>query len=291
MREKKTEKKRTTATKTTRSRSKKSLGGLEEVIKVKTRQPKIFVLDTNVLLHDWRCIFKFQENDLVIPLAVVEELDKFKKGDGTINYNAREFVRKADEISEQRLYDPEKGYPLGPGLGTIKVSLNRPFPDELKDCFTSDVPDHRILATAIWYKKQYPDRTVCLVTKDVNLRLKAKALGMFTQDYLSDHIREEKFTQDYDRVIQLANVPLKTINALVDGEEVDYKDLIIKTKPAYNQLYRIPTKHVDVDTSEGESEFLQMGGADRDPIRDNIILARFDATTGKVVSVLPQTQY
>ena len=291
MREKKTEKKRTTATKTTRSRSKKSLGGLEEVIKVKTRQPKIFVLDTNVLLHDWRCIFKFQENDLVIPLAVVEELDKFKKGDGTINYNAREFVRKADEISEQRLYDPEKGYPLGPGLGTIKVSLNRPFPDELKDCFTSDVPDHRILATAIWYKKQYPDRTVCLVTKDVNLRLKAKALGMFTQDYLSDHIKEEKFTQDYDRVIQLANVPLKTINALVDGEEVDYKDLIIKTKPAYNQLYRIPTKHVDVDTSEGENEFLQMGGADRDPIRDNIILARFDATTGKVVRVLPQTQY
>lgn len=281
-----------TKTKTTRTRQKsKTISGLERVIKVKTRKPKIFVLDTNVLLHDWRCIFKFQENDLVIPLAVIEELDKFKKGDGTINYNAREFVRKADEIFELRLYDPEKGYPLGPGLGTIKISVNRPFPEDLADCFTSDVPDHRILATAIWYKNQYPDRTVCLVTKDVNLRLKAKALGMFTQDYLNDHIKEEKFTQDYDRVIQLANVPEETINALMDGEGVDYKDLYIKTKPAFNQLYRIPTRHLDIDTNEGEYEYLNMGGEDRDPIRDNIILGRFDARTGKVVRVLPLTQY
>ncbi|MBO6222325.1 MAG: PhoH family protein [Bacteroidales bacterium] len=281
-----------TKTKTTRTRQKsKTISGLERVIKVKTRKPKIFVLDTNVLLHDWRCIFKFQENDLVIPLAVIEELDKFKKGDGTINYNAREFVRKADEIFELRLYDPEKGYPLGPGLGTIKISVNRPFPEDLADCFTSDVPDHRILATAIWYRNQYPDRTVCLVTKDVNLRLKAKALGMFTQDYLNDHIKEEKFTQDYDRVIQLANVPEETINALMDGEGVDYKDLYIKAKPAFNQLYRIPTRHIDIDTNEGEYEYLNMGGEDRDPIRDNIILGRFDARTGKVVRVLPLTQY
>ena len=114
---------------------------------------------------------------------------------------------------------------------------------------------------------------------------------MFTQDYLNDHIKEEKFTQDYDRVIQLANVPEETINALMDGEGVDYKDLYIKTKPAFNQLYRIPTRHIDIDTNEGEYEYLNMGGEDRDPIRDNIILGRFDARTGKVVRVLPLTQY
>ncbi len=293
MRDSRSDKRKATSAKSSknaRSKSKK-ISGLEDVIKVKTKQPKIFVLDTNVLLHDWRSIFKFQENDLVIPLAVVEELDKFKKGDGTINYNAREFVRKADEISEQRLYDPENGYSLGPGMGTIKISLNRPFPEELKDCFANDVPDHRILATAIWYKKQFPDRTVCLVTKDVNLRLKAKALGMFTQDYLNDHIREERFSQDYDRVIQLANVPLKAINALLSGEAVDYKELTIKQKPAFNQLYRIPTKHVEVDTSEGEDEFLDLNGQDREPIRNNILLARFDSRSGKVVRVLPSTQY
>ncbi len=288
MREKKTERRRSSSTRSSKSRK---MGGLEEVIKIKTKLPKIFVLDTNVILHDWRSIFKFQENDLVIPLAVIEELDKFKKGDGTINYNAREFVRKADEISEQRLYDPQKGFSLGPGMGTIKVSLNRPFPEDLRDCFTNDVPDHRILATAIWYKNQHPDRTVCLVTKDVNLRLKAKALGMFTQDYLNDHIKEDKFVQDYDRIIQLANVPLDAINRLIDGEAVDYKKCRISSRPAFNQLYRIPTTHVGIDTSEGEDELLSMNGEDREPIRDNIILARFDPYSGKIVRVLPSTQY
>ncbi len=288
MREKKTDRRRSSSTRSSKSRK---MGGLEEVIKIKTKLPKIFVLDTNVILHDWRSIFKFQENDLVIPLAVIEELDKFKKGDGTINYNAREFVRKADEISEQRLYDPQKGFSLGPGMGTIKVSLNRPFPEDLRDCFTNDVPDHRILATAIWYKNQHPDRTVCLVTKDVNLRLKAKALGMFTQDYLNDHIKEDKFVQDYDRIIQLANVPLDAINRLIDGEAVDYKKCRISSRPAFNQLYRIHTTHVGIDTSEGEDELLSMNGEDREPIRDNIILARFDPYSGKIVRVLPSTQY
>ena len=95
-----------------RKGSEKSKGkkvGLADVIKTKTKLPKIFVLDTNVLLHDWKSIFKFQENDLIIPLAVLEELDKFKKGEGTINYNAREFVRKADEISEKRRYRGQLG--------------------------------------------------------------------------------------------------------------------------------------------------------------------------------------
>ncbi len=193
-----------------RKGSEKSKGkkvGLADVIKTKTKLPKIFVLDTNVLLHDWKSIFKFQENDLIIPLAVLEELDKFKKGEGTINYNAREFVRKADEISEKRLYNPQDGFKLGAGLGTIKISMNHPFSEEFKDCFTTDVPDHRILATAMWYRDNYPDRIVCLVTKDVNLRLKAKALGMFTQDYLNDHIREERFSAESDRVVQITNAP------------------------------------------------------------------------------------
>lgn len=296
MRERKTERKKTTASKaktpkkSTRG-SKKQTVNLEQVIKAKTKLPKIFVLDTNVLLHDWKSIFKFQENDLIIPLAVIEELDKFKKGDGTINYNAREFVRKADEITEQRLYDPEKGFSLGPGMGTIKVSLNRPFPKDYADCFTTDTPDHRILATAIWYRAKFPDRVVCLVTKDVNLRLKAKALGMFTQDYLNDHIKEEKFVQDYDRVIPISKAPLRAINALLAGDSIDYKELKLTDKPAYNQLFRITTEHVDVDTSEGEDAYLNMNGEDRDPIRNFVILARFDSRTSRIVRVLPTTQY
>ena len=144
--------------------------------------PKIFVLDTNVVLHDSRSIYHFQENDLVIPITVLEELDKFKKTNDTLGRNARAFVRSLDEISDPRLYNGA-GFPLGKGRGTLTISLTHPFPKELKDCFTEDIPDHRILSTSIWYKNNYPNRVVALVTKDINLRLKAKAVGMFVQDY------------------------------------------------------------------------------------------------------------
>jgi len=66
--------------------------------------PKIFVLDTNVILHDFNAIHNFQENDIVIPIAVLEELDKFKKGDDAINYNAREFVREMDKITDNQTF-------------------------------------------------------------------------------------------------------------------------------------------------------------------------------------------
>ena len=88
--------------------------------------PKIFILDTNVILHDHRAIYNFQENDLVIPLAVLEEVDKFKYGNDIINYNAREFVRTIDEISDNRLFNGH-GYPLGKGRGTLTITVNRDF--------------------------------------------------------------------------------------------------------------------------------------------------------------------
>lgn len=264
--------------------------GLARVINAPTKLPKIFVLDTNVILHDWRSIFKFQENDLVVPLAVMEELDKFKKGDGTINYNAREFVRKADEISDQLVARGKTSYSLGPGLGTITISINRPFSDEYKGSFSNDMPDHRILSTAMWYRDQNPDKVVCLVTKDVNLRMKAKALGMFTQDYLNDHIKEERFNQDYDRVISVCNAPSKAIESLIAGNGVSPEELSIQ-RPAANQLLRLTTKHV-AGLDVNETEFANIvGGVDRDPIRDNILLARYDAFSGKIVRILPSTQY
>ncbi|MBQ5593273.1 MAG: ribonuclease, partial [Bacteroidales bacterium] len=121
--------------------------------------PKIFVLDTNVILHDHRAIYNFQENDIVIPVAVIEELDKFKKGNDTLNFNAREFVRTVDEISDSRLFNGY-GYPLGKNLGTISISINRPFPKDMESIFKDDTQDHRILSTSIWYKHNYPDRVV-----------------------------------------------------------------------------------------------------------------------------------
>ena len=141
------------------------------------RKEKIFVLDTNIILHDYRCIWNFQDNDLVIPIAVLEELDKFKKGNDALNYNARGFIRELDRLTKDHPLGKE-GVPIGEHYGDIKIELNHPFPPHIADCFTDDIPDHRILSTAIWARDNNPDRFVALVTKDVNLRMKAKAIGM-----------------------------------------------------------------------------------------------------------------
>ena len=206
-----------------------------------TVMAKIFVLDTNVILHDYRSIYKFQENNLVIPIAVLEEVDKFKKGNGTVNYNAREFVRLIDRISDSRLYGMDKGFPLGKGLGKLAIEVNHPFPPELKGCFMDDFQDHRILSTALWVKSRNPDKVVGLVSKDVNLRLKARALGMLSQDYLSDHIKEEKIAQNEARIISVKGAGKDSLARL---EKVGIKPSEISSHIplsidiAANQLFR-----------------------------------------------------
>ena len=85
---------------------------------------KNFVIDTNVILHDYNCLKNFQENDIYLPIVVLEELDKFKKGNEQINFNAREFVRELDLITDDNLFT--KGAPLGEGLGRLFVVLNDP---------------------------------------------------------------------------------------------------------------------------------------------------------------------
>lgn len=245
--------------------------------------PKIFILDTNVILHDHRSIYNFQENDLVIPIAVLEELDKFKKGNDTINYNAREFVRNIDEISDPRLFNG-RGYPLGKGRGTLTVSINHPFPPELENAFREDLQDHRILSTSIWYKQQNPNRQVGLVTKDVNLRMKAKAVGMFAQDYLTDHIKEERINENQQRVINVKGMDLQWLEKLLTDpnglpiDEIGYK------RPACNQLYRFKVAADNNGKGKNRNVSLEMEGV-------NTILARYRDSTRSLVSIQPQTAY
>jgi len=153
-----------------------------------TKQPKIFVLDTNVILHDYNCIHNFQDNDIVLPIVVLEELDNFKKGNEQINYNARAFIRTIDDLSGDKLFNG--GISLGKGLGTLRVALGQPFPDEILKSFYDDVPDHRILAIAYHEALENPGRHVALVSKDVNLRVKAKSLGISAEDYLNDKVKD-----------------------------------------------------------------------------------------------------
>jgi PhoH-like ATPase len=143
------------------------------------RAVRLFVLDTNVILHDARCIFNFEEHDVAIPIAVLEELDRFKKGNGDIHAQARHFLRELDELSGDVL--SANGVSVGEGLGSFRVIIGLKT-DRLRKTFLADTADHRILSTALALSELEPDRDVVLVTKDTNLRMKARALGMTSQD-------------------------------------------------------------------------------------------------------------
>jgi len=202
--------------------------------------PKIFVLDTNIILHDHNAINNFQDNDLVIPIAVVEELDKFKKGNDTLSYNARAFMREINLLTDGKKFGP-RGVKLGKNQGYIKIEPNHPFPDGLKELFRDDIQDHRILATAIWVRDNNPKKFVALVTKDINLRLKAKAAGMEAQDYLTDKLEDEDIEKTREEVIQLqGNKWNEVAQALTYGPENAVPwEAVEDNEPKPNQLYKI----------------------------------------------------
>ena len=149
---------------------------------------KIFVIDTNVILHDFHCIYSFQENDIVIPIVVLEELDKLKKGNDIINFHAREFTRELNEITGDQLFNG--GISLGKGLGKLTVETGKPFTENITESFPENTPDHRILSITEHVKNKNKRNDVILISKDINLRLKAKSLGINAQDYESDKVTD-----------------------------------------------------------------------------------------------------
>ena len=141
---------------------------------------RIFVLDTNVILYDHDCINSFEEHVVVIPITVLEEIDKFKKGNEIINFNAREFSRKLDAMGGDSLLN--EGIRLQSG-GTLLVETNIRRDEVLGEVFREDKPDHRIIAVAFNLAKIHGKDRVCLVSKDINVRMKAKSLGIRAEDY------------------------------------------------------------------------------------------------------------
>jgi PhoH-like ATPase len=152
----------------------------------KKHNKKLFILDTNVLLHDYTCIYNFEENDVIIPIVVLEELDKFKRGNDQINFHAREFTRELDKLSGDMLLTAN--IPLGEGLGNLHIETGRDFSEKVSQSFSERTPDHRILAIAENVCNSNKDKTVVLISKDINLRMKAKSLGIIAQDYENDKV-------------------------------------------------------------------------------------------------------
>ena len=199
----------------------------------KTKKSKIFVLDTNVILHDYTCIYQFQDNDVILPITVLEELDKFKRGNDLINFQAREFTRLLDEIVGDELFNG--GKTLGQGKGKLRIETGKPFSDELKASFKEDIPDHRILSIADYIAKSYPKRKTVLISKDINLRMKAKSLGIQSEDYKTDQVTDENVLDK--TVTTFDNFDDRLIDTLYNQGSINVKDVEKEFTPESNECY------------------------------------------------------
>ncbi len=227
-------------------------------------EPKLFVLDTNVILHDSSCITQFKEHDIVVPMAVLEELDQFKKGNEEVNFHARDFLRRLDSLSSDKLFDG--GIRIGRKQGKISIKLDRELHPDLRQSFTPSSPDHRILNTAYNLQKSLPKRTVILITKDVNLRMKSKAVGLMAQDYTTDRIEhiEQLYTgrrieENVDDALidQLYSAPFEIDPARLKlKKELSPNEFLIlkswrKSALGYNDPFDLTLKKVDKEPAYG----------------------------------------
>lgn len=163
----------------------------------KSRSPKLFVIDTNVLLHDPTSLHRFEEHDLYIPMIVLEELDHNKKGTSDVARNARQVSRLLDDIVRTSPNGIDKGIDLtqaSRGLATGRLMFQSESVEEtLPASLPSARGDNQILAVLIALAKRHgAEREVVLVSKDINMRIKARALGQAAQDYFNDKVLDDR---------------------------------------------------------------------------------------------------
>ena len=180
-------------------------------------RPKLFVLDTNVILHDSGCIRNFEEHDVAIPITVLEELDQFKRGNEDIHFQAREFLRRLDSLTGDVLsHDGREAL--------------------LEDAFLQDTPDHRILKTTLALQERESPRQVVIVSKDTNLRMKAKSLGIHAQDYKSDKVQGFDKLYTGRRIIE--GVDSETINHIyANGGILPAAEISLPQEPLANENF------------------------------------------------------
>jgi PhoH-like ATPase len=191
---------------------------------------KIFVLDTNVILHDATCIHHFENNEVVIPISVLEELDQFKRGNEQIHFNARDFLRSLDDLSTG-----SNNSEFNKGDGKIRVLVNHDWHPDVEASFQEDCPDHRIINCAYKLNIDNPDREVILVTKDTNMRLKSRSLGLSAEDYSRDAIEDLRQVYTGSRLVE--NVGTREIDELYASQGIDVAGLDSVTNPIANENF------------------------------------------------------
>lgn len=214
------------------------------------KKTKIFVLDTSVLLHDHQAITNFEKNDVALPITVLEELDKFKLGNDTKNFSAREVIRFIDKLSDHQSL--QNWTSLGTGKGSLCVVFHTQLESlDAEKIFSSDKNDNKIINAGLILKSQHPRKEVILVTKDINLRIKAKALGLMAEDYESDMVKNfEEIESNMisidcvgsDVVKELFNKGFTENIAFLGNSKVDNGNYIIKNGKSSVLAYYNPFK-------------------------------------------------
>lgn len=204
------------------------------------KESKIFVLDTSVILYNHQSIHNFEDNDIAIPITVLEELDNFKKGNEIINFEAREFIRIMDKLSSNHTL--QHWVPLGrENKGKFRVVMNEThdqLPVDARMVFGDSKPDHRILNAAMILQNEYPDRKVVLVSKDINLRLKAKSLNLPAEDYKTGKIKDIEGLYSGKTLIE--GLSKETIDKLYQEGECDPRIIGIEN-PIPNHYFILKT--------------------------------------------------
>ncbi len=205
--------------------------------RAKKTERKIFVLDTSVILFEHNAIMNFEEHDIGLPITVLEELDQFKKGNDTKNFEAREFTRLLDKLAKDKsLQDwiPLNGKTRGSfkvvmeaGTGESELDANRVFGEKKND--------HRILNAALRLREENQDRSVILVSKDINLRLKAKSMGLRAEDYETGKVKSVDSLRK--GAIEIEKVDSDIINHLYENGTLTPKEVLNDKKSLPNQYF------------------------------------------------------
>ncbi len=180
------------------------------------KEKKIFVMDTSVILFDHNAVNSFQEHDVAIPITVLEELDNFKKGNDIKNFEAREFIRFLDDLSGANNLQDWIQLP-GKNKGKLKVVMNTKTRSavDAEVVFAERKADHKILNVAIILQNEIPDAKVILVTKDINLRLKAKSLNIPAEDFNTGKV--QNVDNLYNGAAIIENLPAEAINQIYEN--------------------------------------------------------------------------
>lgn len=196
---------------------------------------KLFILDTSVLVFDHFSIHNFADNDIIIPITVLEELDNLKLGNASSSFETRQVIRQLDELAQNKTLN--SWISLGRGKGRIKIAVPSKKPKlDAEIIYGSNKNDHKILNVALLFKERARKTQVILVSKDINLRIKAKALGLDSEDYLTGKVKN---LDGINSNIQAINdVDAQVIKDLYQKKSIDENGVLGDARIA-NGYYRL----------------------------------------------------